>query len=97
MDRGTTNVPHLLAQYLFKHAEGRKSGVGYQEGTSFGAWLCILGPERQQDAAASTHEVGSATKEVTPEIPAPAQAPPPPPPAPQPRTMSQRIKRIEEE
>ncbi|GJW31214.1 hypothetical protein Tco_0051246 [Tanacetum coccineum] len=25
MDRGTTNVPHLLAQYLFRHAEGRKS------------------------------------------------------------------------
>ncbi|GKE66195.1 hypothetical protein Tco_1520356, partial [Tanacetum coccineum] len=25
MDRGTANVPHLLAQYLFKHAEGRKS------------------------------------------------------------------------
>ncbi|GJU57604.1 hypothetical protein Tco_1235370 [Tanacetum coccineum] len=27
MDRGTTNVPHLLAQYLFRHAEGRKSGA----------------------------------------------------------------------
>ncbi|GKE80648.1 hypothetical protein Tco_1550648 [Tanacetum coccineum] len=25
MDLGTTNVPHLLAQYLFRHAEGRKS------------------------------------------------------------------------
>ncbi|GKC22944.1 hypothetical protein Tco_1025094 [Tanacetum coccineum] len=25
MDRGTTNVLHLLAQYLFRHAEGRKS------------------------------------------------------------------------
>ncbi|GKA42119.1 hypothetical protein Tco_0734779 [Tanacetum coccineum] len=25
MDRRTTNVPHLLAQYLFRHAEGRKS------------------------------------------------------------------------
>ncbi|GKF94424.1 hypothetical protein Tco_0284124 [Tanacetum coccineum] len=25
MDRGTTNVPHLLAQYLFRHTEGRKS------------------------------------------------------------------------
>ncbi|GKD27731.1 hypothetical protein Tco_1233945 [Tanacetum coccineum] len=25
MDRGTINVPHLLAQYLFRHAEGRKS------------------------------------------------------------------------
>ncbi|GKD26796.1 hypothetical protein Tco_1233010 [Tanacetum coccineum] len=27
MDRGTANVPHLLAQYLFRHAEGRKSGA----------------------------------------------------------------------
>ncbi|GKF27340.1 hypothetical protein Tco_0083234, partial [Tanacetum coccineum] len=27
MDRGTTNVPHLLAQYLFRHADGRKSGA----------------------------------------------------------------------
>ncbi|GKE72006.1 hypothetical protein Tco_1530078 [Tanacetum coccineum] len=26
MDRGTTNVPHLLTHYLFRHAEGRKSG-----------------------------------------------------------------------
>ncbi|GJX01549.1 hypothetical protein Tco_0185462 [Tanacetum coccineum] len=25
MDCGTTNVPHVLAQYLFRHAEGRKS------------------------------------------------------------------------
>ncbi|GJT15176.1 hypothetical protein Tco_0873882 [Tanacetum coccineum] len=25
MDQGTTNVPYLLAQYLFRHAEGRKS------------------------------------------------------------------------
>ncbi|GJW30843.1 hypothetical protein Tco_0047718 [Tanacetum coccineum] len=27
MDRGTANVPYLLAQYLFHHAEGRKSGA----------------------------------------------------------------------
>ncbi|GJX57689.1 hypothetical protein Tco_0287586, partial [Tanacetum coccineum] len=25
MDRETTNVPHLLAQYLFRHVEGKKS------------------------------------------------------------------------
>nr|GEW15885.1 hypothetical protein [Tanacetum cinerariifolium] len=33
MDRGTANILYLLAQYLFRHAEGRKSGarlyVGY--------------------------------------------------------------------
>ncbi|GKE25853.1 hypothetical protein Tco_1441237 [Tanacetum coccineum] len=27
MHRGTTNVQHLLVQYLFRHAEGRKSGA----------------------------------------------------------------------
>ncbi|GJW24907.1 hypothetical protein Tco_0038718 [Tanacetum coccineum] len=27
MDRGTANVPHLLAHYLFHHAEGRNSGA----------------------------------------------------------------------
>ncbi|GJU50370.1 hypothetical protein Tco_1219925 [Tanacetum coccineum] len=32
MDRGTINVPHLLAQYLFRHAEGRKSVAKLLEG-----------------------------------------------------------------
>ncbi|GKG13838.1 hypothetical protein Tco_0350798, partial [Tanacetum coccineum] len=27
MDQRIANVPHLLAQYLFRHAEGRKSGA----------------------------------------------------------------------
>ncbi|GKA56161.1 hypothetical protein Tco_0755233 [Tanacetum coccineum] len=27
MDRGAANVPYLLVQYLFRHAEGRKSGA----------------------------------------------------------------------
>ncbi|GKE80204.1 hypothetical protein Tco_1550204 [Tanacetum coccineum] len=99
MDRRTTNVPHLLAQYLFRNAEGRKSGAMLSKGHFIRRWLCILG---WLAAAASAHEadkVGSAAKEVALEIPvpAPAQAPPPPPPAPQPRTMSQRIKRLEEE
>ncbi|GKB96377.1 hypothetical protein Tco_0982514 [Tanacetum coccineum] len=34
MDRGAANVPYLLAQYLFRHAEGRKSSArlpGYLE------------------------------------------------------------------
>ncbi|GKC48141.1 hypothetical protein Tco_1065863 [Tanacetum coccineum] len=42
-------------------------------------------------------EAGPAAEEGAQEIPALAQAPSRPPPAPQPRTMSQRIKRIEEE
>ncbi|GJT71872.1 hypothetical protein Tco_1031158 [Tanacetum coccineum] len=148
VDLFTANVPHLLAQYLFRHAEGRKSrarlsgghfigrlamhfGLVSDEGlrglqvvtrelplidlhelerlhicTRYGdtwAWVA-QGPERQQAAAAGALEAdedGQAAKEAAPEIlalaPAPAQAPPPPPPAPQPRTMSQRIKRLEEE
>ncbi|GKG60863.1 hypothetical protein Tco_0614425, partial [Tanacetum coccineum] len=55
------------------------------------------GPKRQQATTAGSHEAdeaGQAAEEVAQEIPALAQAPPPPP---QPGTMSQRIKRIEEE
>ncbi|GKB94441.1 hypothetical protein Tco_0980578 [Tanacetum coccineum] len=58
-DRGTANVPYLLAQYLFRHAEGRKSGArlsgGYFIGrlaTYFG--LVAPGPERQPNVAAGT-------------------------------------------
>ncbi|GJS01110.1 hypothetical protein Tco_0317618 [Tanacetum coccineum] len=64
MDRGTINVPYLLAQYLFRHAEGRKSGARIQlliymsllgstsvRGFS-DTWAWVApGPERQQAAA----------------------------------------------
>ncbi|GJW53397.1 hypothetical protein Tco_0097482 [Tanacetum coccineum] len=36
MDHGTTNVPYLLAQYLFRHAEGRKSGARLSGGHFIG-------------------------------------------------------------
>ncbi|GJR54899.1 hypothetical protein Tco_1405420 [Tanacetum coccineum] len=36
MDRRTTNVPHLLAQYLFRHAKGRKSGARLSRGHFIG-------------------------------------------------------------
>ncbi|GJW55493.1 hypothetical protein Tco_0099578 [Tanacetum coccineum] len=36
MDWGTANVPYLLAQYLFRHAEGRKSGARLSEGYFIG-------------------------------------------------------------
>ncbi|GKG61684.1 hypothetical protein Tco_0621393, partial [Tanacetum coccineum] len=58
------------------------------------------GPEKQQATAAGVHEAdeaGPAAEEVAPEIPVPAPVQAPPPPAPQPRTMSQRIKRLEDE
>ncbi|GKE22192.1 hypothetical protein Tco_1433704 [Tanacetum coccineum] len=42
MDRGTSNVPHLLAQYMFRHAEGRKSGARLSGVTSLGVLQPIL-------------------------------------------------------
>ncbi|GKC29371.1 hypothetical protein Tco_1036665, partial [Tanacetum coccineum] len=63
------------------------------------AWVAQV-PERQQAAAAGAHEAdkaGPTGEEGAQEIPTPAQALPPPSLAPQPQTMSQRIKRIEEE
>ncbi|GJW67559.1 hypothetical protein Tco_0121983, partial [Tanacetum coccineum] len=36
MDRGTANVPYLIVHYLFRHAEGRKSGVRLSGGHFIG-------------------------------------------------------------
>ncbi|GKA75602.1 hypothetical protein Tco_0781980 [Tanacetum coccineum] len=36
MDQGAANVPYLLAHYLFKHAEGRKSGAKLSGGHFIG-------------------------------------------------------------
>ncbi|GKG21070.1 hypothetical protein Tco_0383665, partial [Tanacetum coccineum] len=36
MDHGTANVPYLLAQYLFHHAEGRKGGARLSGGHFIG-------------------------------------------------------------
>ncbi|GKB68232.1 hypothetical protein Tco_0929644 [Tanacetum coccineum] len=36
MDQGEANVPYLLAQYLFRHAEGRKSGARLSGGHFIG-------------------------------------------------------------
>ncbi|GJV55493.1 hypothetical protein Tco_1456498 [Tanacetum coccineum] len=67
MDRGTTNVPYLLAQYLFRHAEGRKSRAKLLGGYFIGCLAMhfglvsdeglrgLQGPERQQAAAAGAH------------------------------------------
>ncbi|GKF24865.1 hypothetical protein Tco_0080759, partial [Tanacetum coccineum] len=80
--RGTTNVPHLLAQYLFRHAEGRKSGDRLS-GVHFIGRLAmhfvLVGDEGlrglQQAAMAGAHEAdkaGSVAEEGTQEILAPA-------------------------
>ncbi|GJZ20795.1 retrovirus-related pol polyprotein from transposon TNT 1-94 [Tanacetum coccineum] len=97
---------------LFRHTEGRKSGARLSGGYFIGRLAMHFGlvsdeglrglqvaqgPGRQHATVAGTHEAdkaGQAAKKVALEIPAPVKEPPP---APQPHTMSQRIKRIEEE
>ncbi|GKB93283.1 hypothetical protein Tco_0979420, partial [Tanacetum coccineum] len=72
MDRGTTNVLRLLAQYLFRHDEGRKSGARLSGGHFIGRLAMhfglvsdeglrgLQGPERQQATAAGAHEADEA-------------------------------------
>ncbi|GJT21981.1 hypothetical protein Tco_0891918 [Tanacetum coccineum] len=43
MDRGTANVPYLLAQYLFRHAEGRKNGARLSGGHFIGCLAAHFG------------------------------------------------------
>ncbi|GKC03720.1 hypothetical protein Tco_0995330, partial [Tanacetum coccineum] len=65
MDRGAANIPYLLAQYLFGHAKGRKSGAREAAGAATGA------PKAAEDA--------HAVDEVAQAGPVPVQAPQPPP------------------
>nr|GEY33736.1 putative zinc finger, CCHC-type [Tanacetum cinerariifolium] len=43
IDHGTANVPHLLAQYLFRHAEGRKSEARLSGGHFIGRLAAHFG------------------------------------------------------
>ncbi|GKA63493.1 hypothetical protein Tco_0763099 [Tanacetum coccineum] len=43
MDRGTANVPYLLAQYLFRYAEGRKSRARLSGGHFIGFLVAHFG------------------------------------------------------
>ncbi|GJU09485.1 hypothetical protein Tco_1131881 [Tanacetum coccineum] len=82
MDRGTTNISHLLAQYLFRHAEGRKSKARLSGGHFIRRLVMHFGLV-SDEGLRGMDQRGSRLLRL--EIPAPAQAPPPPPPAPQPR------------
>ncbi|GJR52938.1 hypothetical protein Tco_1403459 [Tanacetum coccineum] len=105
MDRGTANILYLLAQYLFRHAEGRKSGArlfgGHYIGrlvAHFGLDWVASGPERQPDAVAGSPRAAKGVPgadEGAQADPAPVQEPQPPPPAL--RTIQQRVSRLEEE
>ncbi|GKE70353.1 hypothetical protein Tco_1528425 [Tanacetum coccineum] len=94
MDRGTTKIPYLLAQYLFRHAEGSKSRARLSRGHFIGRLVAHFGLVNDQGLRAATAGALGAAKnapaadEGTQAIPAPVKAPQPPPPAPQHRTMS---------
>ncbi|GJR37084.1 hypothetical protein Tco_1212768 [Tanacetum coccineum] len=60
MDRGTANVPYLLAQYLFRHAEGRKSGARLSEGHFIGclaAHFGLVSDQGLRGLSVVTHEL----------------------------------------
>ncbi|GJZ43181.1 retrovirus-related pol polyprotein from transposon TNT 1-94 [Tanacetum coccineum] len=78
MDHETTNIPHLLAQYLFRHAEGRKSRARLLGGHFIGRLAMHFGLVSDeglrglQAAAAGAHvadEAGPAAEEGAQEIP----------------------------
>nr|GEZ46959.1 hypothetical protein [Tanacetum cinerariifolium] len=80
MDCETANVLYLLAQYLFRHTEGRKSEARLNICARFSdtwAWVAP-GPEGQLDAATgapgATEDVPTADKGAQ-AFPAPVQAP----------------------
>nr|GEV81730.1 hypothetical protein [Tanacetum cinerariifolium] len=97
MDRGTTNVSYLLAQYLFHHAEGRKSGARLFRGHFIRRLEAHFGLQAATGGAHEGDEGGPTVEEAAQDIPTPVQGPQPHLPAPQARTMSQKIKRTKEE
>ncbi|GJU16249.1 hypothetical protein Tco_1144215 [Tanacetum coccineum] len=96
MDQAIANVPYMLAQYLFRHAEGREIGARMLGGHFIGrlaahfgmvgdtlAWVAP-GPERQQVVTAGAPKVvedAPVVDEGAPVVPAPVHAPQPPPTA----------------
>ncbi|GJT25402.1 hypothetical protein Tco_0895339 [Tanacetum coccineum] len=96
MDRGTANVSYPLAQYLFRHAEARKSGARFSGVTSLGVLQLILDwlPDTTASAPRAAEDA-PAVDEGAQADPAPVKVPQPSPPAP--RTMQQRISMLEEE
>ncbi|GKD12071.1 hypothetical protein Tco_1196478 [Tanacetum coccineum] len=95
MDRGTANVLYLLAQYLFHHAEGRKSGAQLSGGHFIGrlaAYFGLVGDQGLRGLSVvvselpviDLHELAAegapAADEGAQAVLAPVQAPQPPPP-----------------
>ncbi|GJR01856.1 hypothetical protein Tco_0524840 [Tanacetum coccineum] len=60
MDQGTVNVPYLLAQYLFRHAKGKKSGAKVFGGYFIGrltAHFGLVSDEGLRGLSVITHEL----------------------------------------
>ncbi|GKD74614.1 hypothetical protein Tco_1332896 [Tanacetum coccineum] len=112
MDRGTANIPYLLAQYLFKHDDGMKSGARLSGGYFIGCLAAHFGQFSDQGLRGLSmvthelplidlHELGRLNICVR-VVDTWAWADPTPVQAPQspphaPRTMQQRISRLEKE
>nr|GFA57905.1 hypothetical protein [Tanacetum cinerariifolium] len=80
---GPANIPYLLAWYLFRYVDGRKSSakLSGEVGDDW-AWVAPR-PERQKVVAAGAFEAAKdapAVNEIAQVDLAPIQAPQPPPP-----------------
>ncbi|GKF39679.1 hypothetical protein Tco_0119740, partial [Tanacetum coccineum] len=98
MDRRAANVLYLLTWYLFRLAEGRKSGAKLSRGHFIGRLAHHFGLVAVAGAPRAAEDAPAVDKDVKAD-PAPMQAPqqPPPPPPVAGRTMPQRLGRLEEE
>ncbi|GJW56863.1 hypothetical protein Tco_0103594 [Tanacetum coccineum] len=95
MDHGTVNVSHLLAQYLFRHAEGRKSGARLSGGhfiRCLAAHFSLVSDEGLRGLTKDTVDAVAGALKAAKDAPtvdegaladlAPVQAPQPPPATP---------------
>ncbi|GKD00253.1 hypothetical protein Tco_1170527 [Tanacetum coccineum] len=75
MDRGVANIPYLLAQYLFRHAEGRKSGARLSRGHFIGRLAHYFGLPDATAGAPGAAKDAPAVDEGAQANPVPVQAP----------------------
>nr|GFB97993.1 hypothetical protein [Tanacetum cinerariifolium] len=99
-DEGTTvNVSYLLAQYLFRHTEGRKRGARISVGyfvRRLAEYFGLVSDEGLIGLTTIARELPLIDMDEL-VIPAPLQAPQPPLAAAPTRTMPQRMTRLEKE
>ncbi|GJW30159.1 hypothetical protein Tco_0047034 [Tanacetum coccineum] len=94
IDRGTTNVPYLLAQYLFRHAKGRKGGDRPLGGHFIGHLAAYFRlPDAVADAPGAAEDALAADEGAQAD-PAPVHAPQPPPLAP--KIIQQKVSKLGE-